>query len=431
LLIGLLALPGAASAATIQVTTTDDEFGTDAPCSLREAVQSANTNADFGGCLRTGAGGKDTIDLDGGERYVRTRTGIDDTNDSGDLDISGQTIIEVVGQGKAILDGNDMDRVIEVLADGQLTASRLTITNGTMSGTQGGRGGGGISSLGRLSLTSSLLFDNAADAGPSGCGCGGGIESRGRMHLEKVTLNHNEGQFEGGGIYAAGPNETVDRSTIAGNLSFTAGGIDAFDSLTVTKSTISANEATDGNGGGVFVGTSDDEGVTLINSTLSGNRATDGGGGLFRFSGHVHLNGVTVSGNTADLGADATGHGGGLDGGTFGTSVPLFKFQNSIIAGNTDQNPTDPAPDCARLDSTGFGHRDLLGLGGGCQPGSGDLTTADPRLGPLADNGGPTATLKLKRGSPAIGRANRITAPKQDQRGVKRDAHPDIGAYER
>jgi CSLREA domain-containing protein len=428
---GLLTLPCPANAATIQVTTIDDEFGTGTPCSLREAVQSANADADFGGCVRTGAGGKDTIDLDGGETYLRTRDGLDDTNDSGDLDIAGNTTINVGGKGKAILDGNDMDRVIEILADGRLIASRLSITDGTMPGTQGGRGGGGISNLGRLSLSSSVLFDNAADAGATGCGCGGGIENRGRMDLKKVTLNHNEGQFRGGGIYAAGPHSTVDRSTIAGNLAFDGGGIDAFDSLTVTKSTVSSNEATAGDGGGLFVGTSDDEGLTLINSTVSGNRATDGGGGLFRFSGHVRLNGATLSGNTADLGGDATGHGGGIDGGVFGTSFPLFKFQNSIIAGNADQNPTDPTPDCARLDGSAFGHHDLLGVGGGCQPGSSDITTGDPRLGPLVDNGGPTATLRLKTGSPAIGRANRVTAPKRDQRGVKRDAHPDIGAYER
>ena len=54
-----------------------------------------------------------------------------------------------------------------------------------------------------------------------------------------------------------------------------------------------------------------------------------------------------------------------------------------------------------------------------------------PKLGQLADNGGPTDTVALKAGSPAIGRANSDNAPNRDQRGIKRDAAPDIGAFER
>ena len=60
-----------------------------------------------------------------------------------------------------------------------------------------------------------------------------------------------------------------------------------------------------------------------------------------------------------------------------------------------------------------------------------NILTSHPRLGPLADNGGPTKTIALQRGSPAISKANKDTAEKRDQRGDKRDAHPDIGAFER
>ncbi len=59
----LLALSTAnsASAATITVTTGVDEFGINpTACSLREAIQSANTDNDFGGCTGTGYG-NDTI----------------------------------------------------------------------------------------------------------------------------------------------------------------------------------------------------------------------------------------------------------------------------------------------------------------------------------------------------------------------------------
>ena len=53
-----------------------------------------------------------------------------------------------------------------------------------------------------------------------------------------------------------------------------------------------------------------------------------------------------------------------------------------------------------------------------------------PLLGPLADNGGPTNTMALPAGSPAIDAADPALAPAADQRGRPRDPRPDIGAFE-
>ncbi|MBL7162729.1 MAG: CSLREA domain-containing protein [Anaerolineales bacterium] len=62
----LIAQPlSVARAATINVDTTDDEYNTDpAECSLREAIQAANTDAAFGGC--DAGSGDDTISLPAG-----------------------------------------------------------------------------------------------------------------------------------------------------------------------------------------------------------------------------------------------------------------------------------------------------------------------------------------------------------------------------
>jgi hypothetical protein len=63
-----------------------------------------------------------------------------------------------------------------------------------------------------------------------------------------------------------------------------------------------------------------------------------------------------------------------------------------------------------------------------------DITNTDPLLGPLANNGGPTQTMALLPGSPAIDKggtaANGCLAT--DQRGVTRPQGPacDIGAFE-
>jgi hypothetical protein len=54
----------------------------------------------------------------------------------------------------------------------------------------------------------------------------------------------------------------------------------------------------------------------------------------------------------------------------------------------------------------------------------------NPKLGPLAENGGPTQTMALLSGSPAIDAGTASVAPATDQRGVSRESPPDIGAYE-
>src|SRR6202041_1386914 len=46
------------------------------------------------------------------------------------------------------------------------------------------------------------------------------------------------------------------------------------------------------------------------------------------------------------------------------------------------------------------------------------------------NNGGPTQTMALLTGSPAINAGDPNGAPSTDQRGVLRDASPDIGAFE-
>ncbi len=63
--------------------------------------------------------------------------------------------------------------------------------------------------------------------------------------------------------------------------------------------------------------------------------------------------------------------------------------------------------------------------------GVGDQTGVNPKLGPLANNGGPTQTMALKAGSPAIDAVQFCPPPKTDQRGVKRQGPCDVGAYER
>jgi hypothetical protein len=100
---------------------------------------------------------------------------------------------------------------------------------------------------------------------------------------------------------------------------------------------------------------------------------------------------------------------------------------NSIIALNTAN--TGPDVDGAVTD---LGHNLLTTTSGATGFGVGTITGQDPKLGPLASNGGPTQTYALLAGSPAIDTADDLLAPLTDQRGITRPqgTHADIGAYE-
>ena len=78
-----------ASAATIKVTTQGDEFGSGGSkkCALREAIQAANTNAKFGGCVK--GKGSDKISLGGGtyKLSIEVDDSTEDANVEGDLDV--------------------------------------------------------------------------------------------------------------------------------------------------------------------------------------------------------------------------------------------------------------------------------------------------------------------------------------------------------
>ena len=55
----------------------------------------------------------------------------------------------------------------------------------------------------------------------------------------------------------------------------------------------------------------------------------------------------------------------------------------------------------------------------------------DPRLAPLGDYGGPTQTMALRTGSPAIGQGTTVAGLTTDQRGFALDSpRPDIGAFQ-
>jgi hypothetical protein len=305
----------------------------------------------------------------------------------------------------------------------------LTVRNSTVSGNSSGRRGGGVynSASGTLTLAGSLVSGNTtADAG-------GGIFNVGTMTISASTFTNNGGPNpDGGAIYNQGT-LSFTSSTFSGNggVNANGGAVRNNGTLTVDSSLFSANTAD--TGGAIYnVST-----LYITNSTLAGNSATDssghGGGALCNFGTGARTTVIncTVSGNTTQ------NQGGGLANG--GGSLTLG---NTLVAGNT----ASTGPEVAGT-VTSRGH-DLIGDGSGstglANGVHGDQvgTTANPinpLLGPLQDNGGPTASFALLPGSPAIDAGDSSVAVNvqgkalaTDQRGFSRlnNGTVDIGAFE-
>jgi CSLREA domain-containing protein len=286
--------------------------------------------------------------------------------------ITDDLTITAPGAAKLSIDAHGASRVFQVNAGATVSLSGLTIANGSADH------GGGIRNDGTLTLSNSTLSGNHASID------GGSIGNFGTLTLTHSTLNANSARY--GGAVRNGGTATVTDSTFSGNTAGQAGAIENAGTMTLTGSTLWGNSAT--NGGAIRNGNN----LTVLNSTLAGNAATVEGGGIYNNFGTLAVTSSTLSGNTAPAG-----------GGIFG--VGTLTLNNSIVANG--------------------GGLDLQGPFSG-----GHNLTGTVALGALADNGGPTPTMALPAGSPAIDAGDASLAPATDQRGAPRDAHPDIGAFE-
>jgi 6-phosphogluconolactonase (cycloisomerase 2 family) len=392
--------------AAITVTTfTDVVDGGDGLTSLREAITTANSNAEA-----------DMITLPAGTYTVAIAGANENSNATGDFDIAadgGNTLtIQGAGQSSTIIDGADLDRLFDVKTSATLNLNGVTVTNGTVSGL-----GGGISNVGILNLTDAAVTNNIAN------GSGGGIHNSGTVSMLRTTVSGNQavGTFQiSGAINNAGGNVRIDSSTLSGNTAQHQGGAmrTVNGSMTIINSTISGNTASVGGGGAIdtFGGTGTDS-TTLINTTLVGNF----GGGI-RATNPVTLVNSIVAGNrnvadTAndDISGTLAGSTNSLIGDS-GTAGGVTNGTNGNIVGNA---------------------------------GSGTITLSTVLNTTLADNGGPTFTHAIVAGGPAVdagdpaslpvdtsdldGDGNTTEAVPFDQRGANNPRQVgtvDIGAVE-
>jgi hypothetical protein len=388
--------------ATLVVTSADDPPGPLVPGTLRYEVNQANQEARVGQ--------SDTIIFDRtqmGSSTVALGQGALVLNGSGLGVLGGMEAID--GGGRVTISGNHLDpyhadHVFLIDFDVRANLTGLTIRDGADDE------GGSICNRGALTVTNAILRDNAC-----------GIYNEGTMTLSNCTVSGNSAVIYGAGI--------VNRGT-----------------MTLANSTVAGNTCLEGAGGISNGGT-----LTAINCTIADNIAFCFGVGGISNGGTLTATNCTIADNSdPDYGV-----GGVANGGT-------ATIKNTIIAGNTgkdvpsdyEESQTPPLPYDVDGTLTSEGHNLIgngdhssgFGWGLGFEfrgfPTSGDQvgtlsSPIDPLLGPLQDNGGPTQTMALLPGSPAIDRGSNALVPADlttDQRGPGFDRvsgdSVDIGAFE-
>jgi hypothetical protein len=217
---------------------------------------------------------------------------------------------------------------------------------------------------------------------PTGSG-GGAANLAGALTIRQSVVSGNVAQ-RGGGVYVAAGTATISRSTISGNTArYTSGG---------------------GSGGGGIYNLA---ALTVVNSTVSGN-ATGGsrGGGIV--TGGNELTTIANSTFADNAGSANVYHG--------SSGQPLMTLRSTLVADQRTGLPNCQTAGNATITSTGYNLAD----DDACRFSQAtDQQNADPLLGPLAGNGGPTPTHALPQGSPAVDRGDADTLT-VDQRGLPR-----------
>ena len=306
------------------------------------------------------------------------------------------------------------------------------------SAARSGQGGGVWSQVPNLSITGSTFQSNVASSG-------GGLADQGQATtISNTTFIYNSATNSGGGLSHSYGVLTIDASTFSSNNANSAagilnvGGYTRANTLNLYNSTLVSNTAYYGVGGGLNSTTEAPPtqipnatiqvNTNIANSTFSANRANQGSGGAIAStlispttSAVTTITNTTIYSNTASAGGNSLFNNSG------GVGTSTISAVNTIVATSA------AGANCSGLITNGGNN--LQYTDQTCFSG---LTPADPLLGPLANNGGPTLTHDLRYRSPAIDAGSNTVcgaAPVNnlDQRGVTRPQGTicDIGAVEK
>ena len=449
---------GAYEAASFEVNSTADTSdgactlpGTGNGCTLREAMNAANTAAGFQAitfATSLTSGGPTSITLLSELPFI-----------SSDLNITGPGR-DLLTVKRSSADGTSDFRIFSIGNFRTVTISDLTIANGRSLGSL--NGGAGVTNLGNLTLMNCNIYGNTATNVD-----GGGILNTGVLLTIKNCniggLGPGQGNV-GAGILNATGTVVMIGGSIAGNTGagITMSGTTTLDGVAITNNigsgiwnsgqtkvinSLIANNAANTDGGGIR----NTETLTVVNTTISGNTSTGSGGGIHNFNGSFTLTNVTITNNRADSDNNSGGvdRGGGIDATSGGS-----RLDNTIVVGNSFGSSQSPvANDIRNTNGNPASSFNVVGVCQSCGMTDGvnnnQVGVSDAGLAPLADNGGPTLTHALLPTSPALDRGDNslVVAPTftgppfTDQRGTvfsrivdgpdgDATATVDVGAFE-
>ncbi|MGA7434244.1 MAG: CSLREA domain-containing protein [Solirubrobacterales bacterium] len=414
------AAAGSAQAADITVTTTADSGAG----SLREAIHTANLTPATSDRILFQSGLSGTI-----SPLIALPA------------LEGPTEIEGPGMDQMKIDARGLFRVLESTSD--TSVSSLTLANGTAGESQEGGGifvdsgdleveetrieggkaefsnGGGIAlKNGNLSLSNSVITGNLA-------GFGGGIAlTDAGLTMTGTTISENRAVGSGGGVTVQNEFDdptpssvSIASSSFTDNRAFSGGGLQVSGPPTSIDSTLFSGNSASYESGAISVLASGSS--VISNSTITGNKASVFGGGIFAFAqGGFTIESSTITGNSIFAPINESLGGAGII-----TGGEPLTLNNSIVSANEPVDiSTAPSPSPGIPGGVVNSSFSLTGPSAGANladavPGS-NITSSDPQLGPLADNGGPTMTMLPAETSPVV---NKGSSPLPvDQRGLIR-----------
>jgi len=370
ILAGLMVWPTtvAAAGSPYYVGTLADDDGTH----TANCGSSTNTDCSLRSAIAAASSGSDWIMFRSGLTGTITLT-------HGTLHLTKSVLISGPGTDKLTVDGNHASRVFQLGSPVWASSyPSFSITGLTVSG------------------------------GKDSFGAGMYIASVDSAILWKMAFSHNEAFNNGGGLYIDSIADDTDAASTP---------------IVINDSTFNGNIVTRTvpgplpiGGAGIFIEEGDgltlwninivSRNVTITNSTITDNHAysyyADGGGILTADS--LSLVNSTIARNSS--GGSAT---------AIRTSGDPVNLTNTIVSGHI----------------LGRYQGDNNLITSGEITGNNNLIGVDPILGEPGYYGGPTQTIPLLPGSPAIGAGvNNSVTPMRDQRGIERTGHVDIGAFQ-
>lgn len=403
--------------ASFTVSTTTDELdsgavcitGSSVDCSLREAIAAANADTS----------GDHTIVIPAGIYVIGllNTSGEENVNATGDFDITNTAVnITLTGDGtsETIIDGNDVDRIFDIVPSGSSTKT-YTIEQMTVQNGQTDTSGGGIRVRNGNCILSFVDLKNNTLTATSGDGAGLYFRDVLRnLYVENSTFSQNEAlatNAAGGGIFLFSTNASaqhvIKNSTFDHNTTHSFGAaIDVYQlngTLDFLQNTVVENTSIS-NVGAIRLGSPGSTGVMNAQfSTFVFDENTVGlnlQGGVGAATLRLTANIVSGSNDGCDVGG--------------GNIIESLGYNREETTSDCSAYFTDPS----------------------------DMTGATIGLGTLSDTGGSTKTIPFTDYTDpnndavdvmlAADCTNLLGSGVTDQRGVERGDHGDcdIGSHE-